>query len=232
MQSTVQPATILRQPIELSALRAGDSSPIRQTTMRKLNVDEALWCEGDERTHVCSVLSGAVCFSRMLPDGRRIVLGFAYPGDIIGLGGEVATSDAHAVQTTRIEMVTASAFKRAAKDDPELGRKAAAAVSRQLDEAYNHVVVISKLSACERLASFLVALSRRNEMRGLSPLSVILPMKRIDIADYLGLTIETVSRAFTQFRTVGLIELQGANIVLFKQLARLKAMAAGEGSEV
>jgi CRP/FNR family transcriptional regulator, anaerobic regulatory protein len=231
MLQSVQSAAILRQPIELSALRTGDIAPVRQTTVRKLAVDEALWCEGDERTHVCSVLSGAMCFSRMLPDGRRIVLGFAYPGDIVGLGSEAATSDAHAVQTTRIEMVSASVFKRAAKDDPDLGRKAAAAVSRQLDEAYQHVVVISKLSACERLASFLVTLSRRNEMRGLSPLSVILPMKRIDIADYLGLTIETVSRAFTHFRTTGLIELQGANIVLFKQLPRLKAMAAGEGAD-
>jgi CRP/FNR family transcriptional regulator, anaerobic regulatory protein len=141
---------------------------------------------------------------------------------------EFATSDAHAVQPTRLETIAATAFKRAAKDDVELGHKASAAVAHQLDEAYQHVVIISKLSASERLASFLVALSQRNERRGLSPLSVILPMRRIDIADYLGLTIETVSRTFTQLRRKGLIELQGASVVMFRQLDTLKALAAGK----
>ncbi len=217
----------MHQPIEIGNIRAIDRGQQRANGHRKLQPDETLWCEGDERSSICCILSGAICFSRMLPDGRRIVLGFAFPGDIIGLGSDFATSDAYAVQPTRLEMIPAAAFKRAAKDDPDLGRKAAAAVARQLDEAYQHVVVISKLNACERLASFLVALSRRNEQRGLSPLSVILSMKRIDIADYLGLTIETVSRTFTQFRTKGLIELQGSNIVLFKNIDALRTMAAG-----
>ncbi|MGL5117155.1 MAG: Crp/Fnr family transcriptional regulator [Beijerinckiaceae bacterium] len=230
MQQIVQ-AQRARNSIELSAIRAIDESQARSNGHRKLSADEALWCEGDARTHICSVLSGAICFSRVLLDGRRIVLGFAYPGDIIGLGGDFAPSDAHAVQTTRLELIPASVFKRAAKENPDLGRKAAVAVANQLDEAYQHVVVISKLSACERLASFLVALSHRNERRGLSRLSVILPMKRIDIADYLGLTIETISRTFTQFRVKGLIELQGTNIVLFKKLDVLQAMAAGGQGE-
>ncbi|MGL4239545.1 MAG: Crp/Fnr family transcriptional regulator, partial [Beijerinckiaceae bacterium] len=92
------------RPIEISAIRMIDEGHTRQNGHRRLSADEALWCEGDDRSHICCVLSGAICFSRMLPDGRRIVLGFAYPGDIIGLGSEIATSDAHAVQTTRLEM--------------------------------------------------------------------------------------------------------------------------------
>jgi CRP/FNR family transcriptional regulator len=167
----------------------------------------------------------------MLPDGRRIVLGFAYPGDIIGIGSDHHYCDAQTLQVTRLEAIPAAAFKRAVIDDPVLGKRATAAVNKALDAAYHHVVVISKLSASERLASFLMALSTRNEKHGLSPLSVLLPMRRVDIADYLGLTIETVSRTFTMFRNTGLIALDQANIVIFTDIRKLRALASGEGGD-
>lgn len=192
----------------------------------------ALWNEGDERTHVFIVKSGALCFSRMLPDGRRIVLGFAYPDDTIGLDSDIRHCDAHAMQTTRLIAIPISAYNRAVNEDPDFQRQATAAMSDALNEAYRHVVVISKLSAPERLASFLVALSERNQAHGLSPLSVVLPMKRLDIADFLGLTIETVSRTFTQFKAVGLIAMDQSNIVIFKNIQKLRALAAGEGTDV
>ncbi|MGL5114440.1 MAG: Crp/Fnr family transcriptional regulator [Beijerinckiaceae bacterium] len=195
--------------------------------VRKVAANETLWCEGDERTHLYIVQSGAVCLSRMLRDGRRIVLGFAFPGDFIGLGSDVHSCDAQTLQRTQLETIAACVFRRAVHESPELARRAACAMNEALNTAYQHVVVISKLSAEERLASFLVSLSNRNEARGLGPLSVLLPMKRVDIADYLGLTIETVSRTFTIFRTAGLICLEQSNIVVFKDLKRLRQLAAG-----
>lgn len=218
----------VQNSIELAAIHRVDKSISHSHGRRTFHSNESVWCEGDERTHICRVLSGALCFSRMLPDGRRIVLGFAYPEDMIGLGSENMPSDAHAVQTTRLEMIPVNVFKRAAINNSDLGRRAATTVAHQLDEAYHHVVVISKLSASEKLAAFLVTLSQRNKRHGLSPLSIILPMKRVDIADYLGLTIETVSRTFTQFKGKGLIVLQGPNIVLFKKLSILEMMASGQ----
>jgi CRP/FNR family transcriptional regulator, anaerobic regulatory protein len=196
-----------------------------QPGLRKVAANETLWCEGEERSNIFIVRSGAICFSRMLPDGRRIVLGFAYPGDIIGIGSDFHYCDAQTVQATRLEAIPAAAFKRAVVDDPGLGKQA-------LDAAYQHVVVISKLSANERLASFLVALSDRNEKHGLSPLSIVLPMRRVDIADFLGLTIETVSRTFTIFRTAGLIEMDQANVIVFKDTRKLRSLASGEGHDI
>jgi CRP/FNR family transcriptional regulator, anaerobic regulatory protein len=203
-----------------------------QPGLRKLAANETLWCEGEERSHIFIVRSGAICFSRMLPDGRRIVLGFAYPGDIIGIGSDFHYCDAQTVQATRLEAISAASFKRAVVDDPGLGKQATAAVNQALDAAYQHVVVISKLSANERLASFLMALSSRNEAHGLSPLSVVLPMRRVDIADYLGMTIETVSRTFTIFKNAGLIAMDQANIIVFKDIRKLRTLASGEGQDI
>jgi CRP/FNR family transcriptional regulator, anaerobic regulatory protein len=203
-----------------------------QPGVRKIPANETLWCEGEERSHIFIVRSGAICFSRMLPDGRRIVLGFAYPGDIIGLGSDLHNRDAQTVQATRLEAIPVAAFKRAVAEDPSLGRQATVAVNQALDAAYQHVVVISKLAANERLASFLIALSDRNERNGLSPLSIVLPMRRVDIADYLGLTIETVSRTFTILKNAGLIAMDQASIVIFKDIQKLRALASGEGVEI
>jgi CRP-like cAMP-binding protein len=200
-----------------------------QLGLRRVAANKTLWCEGEERSHIFIVRSGAICFSRMLPDGRRIVLGFAYPGDVIGIGSDFHYCDAQTVQATRLEAISAASFKRAVVNDPGLGKHATAAVNQALNAAYQHVVVISKLSANERLASFLMALSDRNARHGLSPLSIVLPMRRVDIADYLGLTIETVSRTFTIFRTAGLIAMDQANIIVFKDIRKLRTLASGEG---
>jgi CRP/FNR family transcriptional regulator len=196
---------------------------------RKIAANETLWCEGEARSHIFIVKTGAVCLSRTLPNGRRIVLDFAYPGDIIGLGADSHPCDAHTVQLTRLETIPVAAFKRAVAEDAEFGRQASIEVANALTAAYQHVVVISKLSANERLASFLMTLSDRNEARGLSGASILLPMKRLDIADFLGLTIETVSRTFTRFRDAGWITMEQHNVVVFRDLPKLRALAAGEG---
>jgi CRP/FNR family transcriptional regulator, anaerobic regulatory protein len=228
---SVSPNAIQLKPNNLSTAQFFSTRCPHQPALRKVAANETLWCEGEERTHIFIVRSGAICFSRMLPDGRRIVLGFAYPGDIIGLGSDFHYCDAQTVQSTRLETIPAASFKRAIVEDPSLEKQATAAVSQALDAAYQHVVVISKLSANERLASFLIALSDRNERHGLSPLSVLLPMRRVDIADFLGLTIETVSRTFTIFRNSGLISMKQANIIVFKDLRKLRSLASGEGQD-
>ncbi|MGL4636140.1 MAG: Crp/Fnr family transcriptional regulator [Beijerinckiaceae bacterium] len=230
-QTAHQPAMPFRADDQSAAQFFATRCP-HQPGLRKVAANETLWCEREERTHIFIVRSGAICFSRMLPDGRRIVLGFAYPGDIIGIGSDIHCCDAQTVQTTRLEAIPAASFKRAVVEDPSLGKQATAAVTHALDAAYQHVVVISKLSANERLASFLMALSDRNERYGLSPLSVLLPMRRVDIADFLGLTIETVSRTFTIFRNAGLIAMDQANIIIFKDIRKLRALASGEGHDI
>jgi CRP/FNR family transcriptional regulator, anaerobic regulatory protein len=231
-QHTVPQNTIAFRTGSLSAAQIFATRCPHQPGLRKVAARETLWCEGEKRSHIFIVRSGAICFSRMLPDGRRIVLGFAYPGDIIGIGSDFHYCDAQTVQATQLEAISAASFKRAVIDDPGLGKQATAEVTQALDAAYRHVVVISKLSANERLASFLMALSDRNEKHGLSRLSIVLPMRRLDIADFLGLTIETVSRTFTIFRNMGLIAMDQANIVTFKDIQKLRALASGKGHEI
>jgi CRP/FNR family transcriptional regulator, anaerobic regulatory protein len=203
----------------------------RHTTFgarRKLASRQMLWSEGDSRGHVYLIRSGSVCFSQMLPDGRRVVIGFAYPGDLIGLGASRHPCSAESMQTCLLEAMTIAAFQRAVSVDPELARLAQNEVSEALVSAYQHVVVISKLTATERLAHFLVDLLERNERRGNGKASIVLPMRRIDIADFLGLTIETVSRIFTAFKCAGLIAMDQPSIVFLRDLPRLAALAHGD----
>ncbi len=196
---------------------------------RKIAAHSMIWREGEERRDVFVVRSGAVCFSKLLSDGRRVVTGFAYPGDIIGLGADRHTHDAEALHCCRLDAMPIAIFRRAAESDHEFARMAQDEVSAALLAAYDHLAVLSKMTAHERLAHFLVALSDRNRRLGHSPASVLLPMRRIDIADYLGLTIETVSRTFTHFKNGGLIVMDDPSVVFLADLQRLTALASCAG---
>jgi CRP/FNR family transcriptional regulator, anaerobic regulatory protein len=189
---------------------------------------EHLFCEGDRVTHVYKVEVGNVCVYRMLPDGRRQVIDFAYPGDIIGLGaiGE-HNANASATTKTRVRCVPVSALHDVARSDPRMSHKLYEAMSEELQSARELLFTVSQRTAGERLASFLVALSRRNERRGGNPDEIVLPMHRADIADFLGLTIETVSRTFTKFRVEGLIDLEQCILVTIRDAGGMCALANG-----
>ena len=102
------------------------------------------------------------------------------------------------------------------------------ALSRQLLAAHDLLLTVGQRNATERLAALLMALSRNNERNGTDPLRIALPMTRADIADFLSLTIETVSRTFTKMRKSGLIELVQSSLVLVRDRRALQQLAAGE----
>ncbi len=226
LQDVVEPQHSVQLRVELSQLL---NRHFLHGASRKLPAAHRLWSEGDRRAQVYCVRSGALSFSRMLPDGRRVVIGFAYPGDIVGLGSEVHAFDADAIQLTKLDAMSIGAVHQAVSADPAFARLVQAEVSHALSSAYGHVIVVSKLTATERLAHFLVELSERNRRRGNSPSSVLLPMRRADIADYLGLTIETISRTFTTFRKAGLIAMDEPSVVFLTGLRRLLVLASGNG---
>ncbi len=198
---------------------------------RKVAAHQFIWIEGDVRREIFLIRSGVVCFSRMLMDGRRVVTGFAYPGDIIGLGSAVHARNAEAVQCCKLETMTIAAFQRATGMDAAFARFAQDHVSAELLHSYEHLMVLTKMTASERLAHFLMDLSKRNLRVGHSPTSVLIPMRRIDIADHLGLTIETVSRTFTCFKAAGLIAMEDPAVVYLIDPARLAALASGVDEE-
>jgi CRP/FNR family transcriptional regulator len=195
-------------------------------TVRKLETKEHVFCEGDPRIHVFRIEDGVVAVYKTLADGRRQVIDFAYPGDLIGLGmlGEHVLS-AQATCSAKVRCLSVAALERAAESDATLALKLYKAVCQELAATRSLLVTVGQRSAIERLASFLLMLYRRE---GEQTRRVIkLPMRRSDIADLLGLTIETVSRTLTKLRTTGVIEVEHGTTVHLRDVARLEQLAAG-----
>jgi CRP-like cAMP-binding protein len=193
-----------------------------------LEARQHLFCEGDAATHVWRVELGHICIYRMMPDGRRQVVDFAYPGDIIGLGAlEEHLDSAQAMERTIVRGLPITALTEIAGRDAKAGLKLYQAMSRELLAAREMIFTVSQRTAVERVAAFLLALTRRNARRGEDPNEIVLPMTRMDIADFLGLTIETVSRSLTKLRTEGVIDLEQCILVTVLNPEALQSMASG-----
>lgn len=201
-------------------------APVRRVAARK-----HLWCAGDVRAHIYRVETGAIAIYAVMPDGRRHVVGFALPGDLIGLGLAGAHAfNAQALQDTRLRSIGIAAFNQIVRNDPRLGLKLYEELSRELAASRAQLMMVSKRVSGERLASFLLALAKRNAERADSSDVLKLPMRRLDIADFLGLTIETVSRTFTRLKTDGLIEIGPGSLVKIVDRDALEAIAEGAGA--
>src|SRR5215471_11601485 len=215
------------------AVSARPLIPFEQTlasaALKRVEAKEFVFVEGDAASHVYRVETGAVALFKVLADGRRQVVGFAYPGDLIGLGAEGEhVMNAQAIKPTRLRCLPVAALNQLAGQDPRLGFKLYEAVARELAATRDLLLTTGQRSAIERVVSFLLALSRRNERNGQDPCKFDLPMTRADIADFLGLTIETVSRTFTRLKGMGLIELPQTSSVHIADKVKLAALAGGE----
>jgi CRP/FNR family transcriptional regulator len=197
-------------------------------TVRSLEAKEHLFCEGDAASHVYRVMVGHICIYRMMPDGRRQVIDFAYPGDIIGLGalGD-HTDSAQAMERTIVRSMPSATLRELAQADARLGIKLYEALSKELLAARELLFTVSQRTAVERVAAFLLALSRRGARFGKSASEIVLPMTRMDIADFLGLTIETVSRTLTRLRHDGVIDLEQCILVNIRKPDVLARLAQG-----
>ena len=207
----------------------GFEQSLAHASLRRVEAKELLFAEGDKASHLYRIETGAIALYKVLADGRRQIVGFAYPGDLIGLGvdGE-HLMNAQAVKPTRVRCLPVAAIRESATKDPALGFKLYEAVARELAATRDLMLTTGQRSAIERVAGFLLAFSRRNKRNGQDPASFELPMTRTDIGDFLGLTIETVSRTFTKLRQLGLIELPTSNHVRMLGIQQLACLADGE----
>jgi CRP/FNR family transcriptional regulator len=172
--------------------------------------------------------AGALTLYRVLTDGRRQVVGFALPGDVVGLGVEGEhVVNAQAVKPTCLRCLAMSALRQSAATDPLLSFKHYQAVVRELAATRDLMLTTGQRSAMERVASFLISLSRGSERNGKDPASFELPMSRTDIGDFLGLTIETVSRTLSKFKGMGLLALPQCNQVALLNIEQLASIANG-----
>jgi CRP/FNR family transcriptional regulator, anaerobic regulatory protein len=175
----------------------------------KLDSSQTLFHEGDPATRVFTLTSGTLKLYKLLPDGRRQVTGFMHPGDFLGM----SMDDEHAFSAEALEAAILCWFPRNRFDDfveehGSMERELYRMAAHELAAARQQMVLLGRKTATERLASFLLFLAERSDrLPGRTPNLVRLPMSRSDIADYLGLTKETVSRVFSAFRRDRLIRL-------------------------
>jgi CRP/FNR family nitrogen fixation transcriptional regulator len=162
-----------------------------------------IYGEGEPADYVYKVISGAVRTYRVLNDGRRQVAAFYLPGEVFGLElGDQHASSAEALANSKILFLRRSTLLNVSRRNGEIGRELLTLTARELRRAQDHTLLLIK-SAQERVAAFLLEMAQR-----LSGTTMVeLPMSRQDIADYLGLTIETVSRTLTQLEEDATIEL-------------------------
>ena len=177
--------------------------------------------EDEPADYFYKVVSGAVRISKLLSDGRRQIGAFYLPGEIFGLETEEAHAfSAEAICDSRILVVKRSAFLARATRDCAVVTEIWTQTMMHLQRAQNHMLLLGRKNAQERIATFLLEMAARLPRTG----EVELPMSRQDIADYLGLTIETVSRTLTQLERDGLIAIPASRRIVFRDRAALNLM--------
>ncbi len=208
----------------------GATGPGGASTTRLLTAFDTLFREGDEVTGFYEILSGTVRSYKIFPDGRRQIVAFAFAGDIVGFGhGDTYRFDCDALTTTRVRPIHKSSLLRAMRDRPELAEKLLEVAGGEIANMQDLSILLCRKTAIERIASFLLAMAGKSAGPTTGrPLP--LPMCRADIADYLGLTIETVSRNMTRLRAMRVIDLPNRGSFVVKDLDRLRLLAQHEGN--
>jgi CRP-like cAMP-binding protein len=187
-----------------------------------------LYHQGDAARHAFEVVSGVLRVARMTEAGRRQVVAFAYPGDLVGLaGGRIHADECEAIADARARPVPRPG-PEGPDPDPEDAARLAVAALAEIERMQDHVVTLGRRSAVERVAAFLAGLAARAGRPAGHGVELVLPMGRADIADHLGLTIETVSRSLTRLRGEGLIVLHDARTVGVPDPAALAVAAEGD----
>jgi CRP/FNR family nitrogen fixation transcriptional regulator len=173
--------------------------------------------DGEPADYLYKVANGAVRTSKVLIDGRRQVTGFYLSGDFFGVeAGETHTVSAEAITNSKILIIKRSVLNVLAEHDPEIARRLWALTACELKRAQTHATLLI-LNANERVAGFLLEMASR----GPNATKIDLPMSRRDIADYLGLTIETVARVLGNLEEADAIERSTARHMMLRNRAKL-----------
>jgi CRP/FNR family transcriptional regulator len=187
-------------------------------THRDISPGHVIFEEGDPAEHAYNISSGEVRLYKLLPDGRRQITGFLGEGDFLGLVSDAAYAyGAEAMTQVELCSMGLSNLERLLVDIPPVREKLLDMSRDELAAAQEQMLLLGRKTAREKLLSFLLHRYDHTDPKPSSS-QITLPMSRTDIADYLGLTIETVSRTFTALRDEGLIELQDTHTVLLPDM--------------
>ncbi|MBX6321330.1 MAG: helix-turn-helix domain-containing protein [Rhodospirillaceae bacterium] len=209
--STIDPCADcgVREQTLCGALQPEEMARMAAITQRvRFKAHEPIFGEGEPAAHVYNVTGGMVKIYKLLPDGRRQITGFLGVGDFLGMAiGDTYAYSAEAITEARLCRFQRSKLEALLIAMPQLQRRLFVMASTELCAAQDQMLLLGRKTARERLCSFLLYLSQRAVRSGQKPSPVLMPMTRADIADYLGLTTETVSRTLTQLKSRGLIAL-------------------------
>jgi CRP/FNR family transcriptional regulator len=217
----------------LSVCIAADDADLRRlgdlAEVLDLKSGAVLIREGEPAPHVFNITGGSLRVYKLLPDGRRQITGFLFAGDFLGLAiGETYVFSAEAMEVSTVCRFRKGPFRALVASSPPLEHMLLHRTSHELAAAQNQMLLLGRKTAIERMASFLLDLPGHDPARPSAPGHVRLPMKRGEIADYLGLTIETVSRVLTRMKVKGLISIPSQNELIVERPERLRQHASGE----
>ena len=231
MLSIVPPS---RSDANVRLHKNGDGHPkvdlgeeLARGALRQVAPKENVFVAGDPRSCLYRIERGMVCVYKLATNGQRQIIRFASPGDILGLGSsEDHMLGAQALQDVWVRYVPITALSRMIKIYPELAGQLYRALSDELTSLQDHLLVIGQKAALERVAYFLVDIARRNPPKDdNAPQTLVLPMTRQDMGDFLGLTLETVSRALTKLRVQHLIDFRHGSRITLLDRAKLETLA-------
>jgi CRP/FNR family transcriptional regulator len=219
----------VRQASFCSVLSASELQQLHAMSSHKVFEGGELIVEEDASVRqVANVLSGTIKLFKLLPDGRQQITGFLFAGDFLGpmLSGEYATF-AEAVNRVELCMFDQDRLRERMDAWPHLERRLFEDATATLDRALDWMLLLGRKTASERVASFFVMLADRVGDKTNGVATVDVPMSRSDIADYLGLTMETVSRQISQLKRSGLLAAPGHHTLEIRDLPTLRRRAEG-----
>ena len=193
---------------------------------RPLHRGDLLFGAGDRFRSLFVIKTGSVKTFAPNPEGGEQVLGFHLPGEIMGLDAidkDIHACSARVLETSAICEIPFARLEELSAMIPSLQHQLFRLLSKEIAHDTDMLLLIGKKSADERLAAFLISISRRLQKRGLSPNDFYLSMSRHEIGNYLGLAVETVSRLFTRFQDEGLMRVDRKHIELF-DIAALESL--------
>ncbi|OLU27494.1 transcriptional regulator FNR [Pseudomonas sp. PA15(2017)] len=196
---------------------------------RPLKKGEFLFRQGDTFNSVFAVRSGALKTFSLSDAGEEQITGFHLPSELVGLSGmdtELYPVSAQALETTSVCEIPFERLDELSVSLPQLRRQLMRVMSREIRDDQQMMLLLSKKTADERIATFLVNLSARFSARGFSANQFRLSMSRNEIGNHLGLAVETVSRVFTRFQQSNLIEAEGKEVHILDPI-ELCALAGG-----
>ncbi len=182
---------------------------------RVVHSGDLLFKEGGDNRSIYAVRSGSVKTFAITESGEEQVLGFHLPGEIVGLAGldeSIHNCSSKALETSSICEMPLDDLEDICLKIPSLQKQLLKLISREISQDHKMLLLLAKKNSDQRVATFLLSLSGRFKLRGLSSDSFILSMSRQDIANYLGLAVETVSRILTKFGDENIVEVTRRSI--------------------